>query len=330
VGETTLSPGETSLHSVLNSNGYSTSLIGKWHLSRDENQPGNMGVDYFAGILGGGVGNYFSWNLLENGSLKRESEYTTTKFTDLAIDWISDQTNPWFCWMAYNASHNPIHLPPDHMHSFGNLSEDPVSVENDELSYFLAMTESLDYDMGRLIENIPGEQKENTIVIFVGDNGTSRNVIQSPYNRDKRKGSLYEGGIRVPMVVAGPGINRRNESESGMFHVVDLFKTISGLAKANIEDLGDGFDFSSILQNSGDSPRTINFSESQGTPGPYRYAIRNDDYKIIVTNNNESNFEMYHLKSDPFENTDLAKEEMSLEQITIKQELIHQADSLKQ
>ncbi len=68
------------------------------------------GIDYFAGIVQGGVQSYTNWNLVENGQSTTSSEYTTTKFTDLAINWVEDQTKLWFLWLAYNAPHAPFHL----------------------------------------------------------------------------------------------------------------------------------------------------------------------------------------------------------------------------
>ena len=76
-----------------------------------------MGIDHYAGFLSGGVQDYSDWTLVQDGATTSSNEYTTTKFTDLAIDWIGEQTNPWFLWVAYNAPHTPFHLPPSDLHS---------------------------------------------------------------------------------------------------------------------------------------------------------------------------------------------------------------------
>ncbi len=93
-----LSTSELSLHQYLDNNnsGYNHAVIGKWHLSNDANHPTNMGVNYYAGLLNGGVQSYTNWNLTENGLTSSSTEYTTTKFTNLAIDWIDQQSQPWF------------------------------------------------------------------------------------------------------------------------------------------------------------------------------------------------------------------------------------------
>ena len=101
---------------------YTHAVIGKWHLSgRDASAPTNLGVDHFSGLMSGGVQSYTNWALVENEVFTTSTEYSTTKFTDLAIDWIAEQDKPWFCWLAYNAPHTPFHLPPSHMHNQGDL-----------------------------------------------------------------------------------------------------------------------------------------------------------------------------------------------------------------
>jgi len=85
-----MSTTETSLQKHLdNTNSdYNHAVIGKWHLSTDSSHPTNLGVGYYAGLLNGGVQSYTNWNLTENGVASNSNEYTTTKFTDLAIEWV--------------------------------------------------------------------------------------------------------------------------------------------------------------------------------------------------------------------------------------------------
>jgi arylsulfatase A-like enzyme len=95
-----LSTSETSLHKYIETNTnseYSSAVIGKWHLSNNENHPNDMGINYYAGSLGGGLQSYSNWSLNINGQTEVSTDYVTTKTTDLAIDWISNQTKPGFC-----------------------------------------------------------------------------------------------------------------------------------------------------------------------------------------------------------------------------------------
>ena len=71
-----------------------------------------MGIDYYAGIIGGGIQNYYSWPFSKNGNSSQSTEYSTTKLTNEAIEWINNQDSSWFLWLAYNAPHTPFHVPP--------------------------------------------------------------------------------------------------------------------------------------------------------------------------------------------------------------------------
>ncbi len=94
-----LSTSETSIQKYLDNNlgqAYNHAVIGKWHLSTNTNHPINMGVNYYAGLLTGGVSSYWDWNLTENNITTNSTEYSTTKITDLAVNWVENQTKPWF------------------------------------------------------------------------------------------------------------------------------------------------------------------------------------------------------------------------------------------
>ena len=146
-----------------------------------------MGVDYFAGILSGGIPNYNNWSLVENGVRSNTIEYATTKLTDLAINWVGTQTKPWFLWMSYNAPHMPFHLAPTHLHSQGNLAVDAASIDANPLPYYLSALEAMDAEMGRFLSSLSAEERANTVIIFIGDNGTPAKVVQSPYSRQTAK-----------------------------------------------------------------------------------------------------------------------------------------------
>jgi len=140
-----ISSSETSLQSYINqSNEYATAIVGKWHLSgnRFSLNPEDMGIDYYAGLYSGAVSDYYNWNLTEDGVVTTQTEYATTKFTDLAIDWVAAQTKLWFLWLAYNAPHTPFHAPPAAMHSQGALATDQASINADPMPYYMASIEA--------------------------------------------------------------------------------------------------------------------------------------------------------------------------------------------
>ncbi|MDC0118191.1 sulfatase-like hydrolase/transferase, partial [bacterium] len=262
-----LSTSETSLHKVLNTNAseYSHAVIGKWHLSSDPTHPTAMGVDYFAGLLGGGVQSYTNWDLNENGITTTSTAYTTTKFTDLAIDWVSAQSQPWFLWLAYNAPHTPFHLPPTNLHNQGDLPTDEASIDANPLPYYHAMIEAMDSEMGRLLSTMTQEDRNNTLIIFVGDNGTPSEVVQV-YKSNRAKGSIYQGGVNVPMVISGKNVTRVNETEDALISTTDLFATIADVAAGTASyDSGDSRSFLDLLNSSNSKGRDFVYTEKSNS-----------------------------------------------------------------
>ncbi|MEZ5031923.1 MAG: sulfatase-like hydrolase/transferase [Saprospiraceae bacterium] len=309
---------------------YSHAIIGKWHLSNGEpTRPTDMGVGYYAGLLGGGVQDYFTWPLTQDGQTAQYAGYITTKITDLAIDWIDQQTQPWFAWVAYTAPHTPFHLPPDSLHSQGPLPTDQASIDANPLPYYMAMIESVDAEMGRLMDHLSAEELANTIVIFIGDNGTPPQVLQAPYTSGQGKGSLYQGGIHIPMIIAGKGVTRNNVRESGLVSTTDLFATIAELTGADLPAWEDSYSFAPLLSQATTSARTWNYSEVlNSTPMRSGYTIRNARYKLIQFDN--GNQELYDLEVDPYEQDDLLSGTLTLEQATALQELTSQAALIRQ
>ncbi len=297
-------------------NTYSTALIGKWHLSGENTtiNPESFGLDYYAGLIRGAVQNYYQWRLTENGVDNRQTEYITKVFTDLSIDWINEQSKPWFLWLAYNAPHTPFHVPPTEMHAQGDLPNYANGL--DPMPYYMAAIEAMDYQIGRLLSAIPQNELDNTIILFLGDNGTPNQVAQSPYSRNAVKGSLYQGGINVPMFVSGEGVSRTDEDNS-LICGTDIFSTIAELAGVNISEIHDSKSFKTLLSSEA-SHRAFQYSEmNNGTDD--LWAISNGAYKLIV--NATGNKEMYNLANDPYEQNDLLNEELSTEAESIKVEL---------
>lgn len=317
-----ISVNETSLQSYINeqtSDEYATAIIGKWHLSGNTVtlNPEDMGIDYYAGLYGGGVGSYYNWDLTEDGIQTRQTEYTTTKFTNLAIDWVAEQTKPWFLWLAYNAPHTPFHAPPQEMHSQGALATDQASIDANPTPYYMASIEAIDFQMGRLLESLSTTERANTVVIFMGDNGTPNQVSQAPYGRRRAKGTMFQGGINCPLVISGLGVNRTG-SENALLNSTDLFATIASLAGVSITEQNDSQNFNTLLTTSNPNFREFTYAEyNDGTTD--EWAIRNDSYKLIVNANGSE--ELYNLVTDPYESTDLMLSNLSTEAQAAKTKL---------
>lgn len=300
-----LSLGETSLQQYITNNtnsAYQQAVIGKWHLSTSETHANDMGIEYFAGFIRGGVPSYTDWDLSINGNITSSSEYTTTKFTDLAIDWVADQTKPWFLWLAYNAPHTPFHLPPTNLHSQGNLPTDQASIDSNTLPYYMAMLEAMDTEVGRLLSSMSETERENTIIIFIGDNGTPSQVVQE-YGRQRAKSTIYEGGIHVPMVVSGKGVTRKNSLESSLINASDIFATIVDIAETGTTEINDSKSFKSTFTTNSFLGREYIYSEIELDSGGTDRTIRNSTHHLLLFADGTK--EMYQLLNDPLEATNL-------------------------
>ena len=307
-----ISMNETSLQSFIDSNvpnTYSHAVIGKWHLSGRDNggidNPNLMGIDHFAGFQGGGVGDYFDWTLIENGRESRSAVYTTTRFVDLAIDWTAAREGPWFAWLAFNAPHTPFHLPPLDLHDRDTLSSNQQAVDRDPLSYYLAAIEALDHELGRLLDSFSADTRANTVIIYMGDNGAPRRVYQGP-SPQRAKGSVYQGGVAVPMIVSGRGVTRRGEREDALVSSVDLFATIADLAGAGTTEFNDSISFAGLLSSAGPGPRSYAYTEVDNDARDQEgWAIRNNQYKLLQELSRPE--ELYDLQADPMEQVNLLR-----------------------
>lgn len=298
-------------------NSYASALIGKWHLSGNGfgANPESFGIDYYAGLIRGVVDDYFEWNFFDDGVTSTETNYASEKFTDLSIDWVNKQTKPWFLWLAYNAPHTPFHVPPSNMHNQGSL---PTYVNGlDPIPYFMAAIEAMDFQIGRLLDSIPVEQRENTIIIFIGDNGTPNQVAQSPYSSSTAKNTLYQGGVNVPMFISGNSVLRTG-IDTNLITSTDLFATIAEIAGISTKEIHDSKSFKSLFSNNDNSIRGFQYSEmDDGITNAW--AISNGKFKLIVNSNGFE--EMYNLASDPYENSNLINGNLSTIEQNAKLEL---------
>jgi|GEM_PF-1321192 len=187
--------------------GYATANIGKWHVSNNPTDPNTLGWEHYSGTLTGGIADYERWSRTVNGVTETNTDYATTVAVDDAVSWLDGvpSEQPWLLWLAFNAPHTPFHKPPNELHEYDDLPEYDNSL--DPTPYFAAMSQAMDTEIGRLFDHLKTTgQWENTVIIFIGDNGTSGQIASTPFDRQHAKGSLTQGGIAVPMMIAGPGV----------------------------------------------------------------------------------------------------------------------------
>ncbi len=306
--------------------GYATASLGKWHLTVGptttiQNDPANVaGWPHYAGSLSGafGTGTYTSWTKTINGvtgPTNGTTTYATTDTTDDAVAWIAARgAAPWFLWLGYNAPHSPFHKPPNNLHTYDTTVAGwaTLSIPANQRTHYNAAVEALDTEIGRLLASMTPAVRANTMVIFVGDNGTPNQVIQTPFGTGHAKDTLYEGGVRVPLIVSGPDVVAPNRESAALVNVADLYSTILELAGINVATTQpatkplDAKSLLPILQNQPDTTR-YGYAEQSGSAlaaAASGKATRDAaGYRLLRFN--DSHEELYFLPTDPNEQVNL-------------------------
>ncbi|UQD54871.1 sulfatase-like hydrolase/transferase [Flavobacterium sp. K5-23] len=313
-----LQSNETIIQKYINDktvNKYATAIIGKWHVSAANqlDAPESFGVGYYSGIFTGGVPSYTNWTQTSGGKQQNNTTYTTTHLVNQSVSWIQQQTKPFFLWLAFNAPHTPFHRPPLNLITDQTLSDNQASINSNPFPYYLASIEAMDKEIARLIKSLTAAQKENTVFVFIGDNGTPTQVAQTPYKTIGSKGTLYQGGINSPLLISGKNITRKNTVENAMVQGPDLFTTFADITGASSANYQDGISLKPLFTNANASKRTFAYSEQfgQSSPNSDGYTIRNINYKLIHLENNSE--KLYNLSIDPFEEKNLLQTTLTTE-----------------
>jgi len=247
----------------------------------------------------GDLDDYSAWTAIDGDVADRTTEYSTTWMTDKAIDWIrAEADKPWFLWLAYNAPHAPYHLPPEDLHRHRTLSGDRADVRANPRPYFLAMAEALDTELGRLLDSMPTEVRDKTTIMFIGDNGTDARVVGPHSEPAHAKSTVFEGGVRVPLIVSGHGVSRRGDREDSLVNGTDLFATIAHLGGHPDTTINDGTSFAGAFTDADFVGRTHVYTEFSGV-----WAVRDARYKLIQHEIGERL--LFDLESDPSETENL-------------------------
>ena len=304
---------------------YQTAAVGKWHLADGNNgemdHPQLAGFDYYAGgFRAGGVESYFSWSKVVNGEMTDgQTGYATSDTVDDALGWLDsrDPDRPWLLWVAFNAPHTPIGKPPSTLLSDAtNAKLENAREGRNSLPVYHAMIEAMDTEIGRLLENLPADERDNTYIVFLGDNGTDAQLVTAPFESGRAKGSVYQGGVAVPLIVTGPGIPAGSTTPA-LANSVDLFATVLDLAGTapdpRLEAVTlDAVSLQPVFEDQTTAVRDFAFADVRGraSGGPRNErAIRNLRYKLYVSDQTNT-IEFYDLENDPGENNDLLQGEL--------------------
>jgi arylsulfatase A-like enzyme len=267
----------------------------------------DIGITYFRGIVSGGLADYYDWTIYDtNGPGVPTTTYSSTALTDAAIDFIhqheGDRPNdPWFAYQSYNAPHSPYQVPPRELHSvdLSSVGDPAPGTVSNTIPNYKAKIQSLDTEIGRLLAEV---DLEKTTVIFIGDNGTPGNVKDTGTGIRGSKGSVYQGGVNVPLIVAGAGVTRRGR-EDALVVSSDLYATILSLAGVPVSHVNNSYSFKPLLSDeAAASGRVHAFTEIGANASNRIWTIRDTRYKLLYT---ARKFEIYDLIADPLETTNL-------------------------
>ncbi|MGB0743053.1 MAG: arylsulfatase [Opitutales bacterium] len=322
-GRATMHPDEVTLAEVLQSAGYATGLFGKWHLGDTyPHRPQDQGFDEVLMHRGGGIGqpscplgnSYFDPILYHNGVEVKTRGYCMDVYTDATLDFIeANKDRPFFAYLATNTPHTPLQVPDNYSAPYmdAGLPE--------ETSKIYGMVTNIDDSFARVLKKLEElSLHENTIVIFMSDNGPK---VFSPEARhlaglNGEKTDVYEGGIRTPFYLRWPErFDQANTVDTHAAHI-DLMPTLLEACKIE-HDLSamDGKSLLPLMQNSSTAwpRRTIFLQWHRGNePKAFQnFTAVEERYKILQRNNKyeasaPEKFELYDLIEDPGETTNIA------------------------
>ena len=282
---------ETTMAETFRASGYTTGLVGKWHLGHvaPDYHPSQRGFDRWVSF-DGGASSYWKWQLDDNGT-KREADgrYLTDVLTEDAVDFLEGhQSEPFFLYLAYNAPHGPFEAPEEDIQPYRDKG-----CYTETLSTLYAMIKRMDIGIGRVLETLDRlGLRDNTIVVFTSDNGPwqggegERSIVRFNCGFRGGKGSVYEGGIRVPLTVRWPDGMDGGRDYHDMVHFADWLPTLTEACGVERTE-GLPLDGQSVLPAlRGEGAAKLNpkrfWQFSRGVPAvEFNAAMRDGDWKLV-------------------------------------------------
>ncbi len=331
----------TTLAQVLKSAGYQTGIFGKWHLGDEpEYQPGRRGFDEvfihgcggigqsYPGSCGDAPGNtYFNPAILHNGVFERTEGYCTDVFFDQALSWISKSAGhqPFFAYIATNAPHGPLQVRPEDEARYAFVAETPSAKSGNgansrDVAKFFGMIANIDDNVGRLLAKLTELGiEQNTLVIFMNDNGGT--VGTRIYTAEMRgaKGSPWRGGTRAAIFWRWPGTLRPVDVNRLAAHI-DILPTLAEIAGANltadVQTQVEGRSLLKLLKDpQADWPERYLFTHvgrwpKGAEPKKFKYSncgVRTSRWNLVsVAKPGEKQWQLFDLAADPSERSDIA------------------------
>lgn len=298
-GRETMRSEETTIAEALRPAGYSTALYGKWHLGEHYPYvPHAQGFDEFIGFRTGHWVNYWDSQFERNGQPYPMKGYVTEALTGHALRFMdSHRTKPFFLYLAYNVPHTPFQVPERYWKQFASLDLD------DRTKAVYALTKCLDDQIGRLMKQVD----DNTLVVFLSDNGPAG----QRYNVGLRgaKGSVYEGGTRVPFLVRWPGRVPAGKRVDRIAAHIDVYPTLLDVCGVTAPK-GFPIDGRSLMPlvngtatNWPDRPLFVHAERPADPSAVYPGAVRTQRFNLV------NGKELYDVSVDPGETNDVSAKE---------------------
>lgn len=342
LGRSLMHPDEATVAEMLASSGYRTAIFGKWHLG--DNYPlraVDQGFRESLTLNGGGIGqpsdppggdSYFDPMLRHNGRWTRTRGYISDVLADAAIDFIRrSRGEPFFAYLSFNAPHTPLQVPPEPYARYratgmqpdlfrGPGHPVPASFNADTTARVYAMVENIDQNVGRVLAELDRlNLTRQTLVTFLTDNGPQ----QPRYNAGLPglKGTVRDGGIRVPLFVRWPGRFEGGRTVDTIAAHIDIAPTLLEATRSPTPSAVrfDGRSLLPLLAADGSAPddRTLFFQWHRGdVPEEGRaFAARNARFKLVQPLGNgdqphppDAPLLLFDMAADPFEQRDVARE----------------------
>ncbi len=316
MGRSMMHPDEITIAEVLRKAGYHTGIFGKWHLGDHYPlRPTEQGFEEALIHLGGGIGqpsdppegnSYLNPKLMHNGRQEQRNGYCTDIFFDAALQFISqNKKHPFFAYIATNAPHVPLEIADTYVAPFRKQGLDETTAKT------YGMLANLDENTGRLLNHLKKQGLEqNTILIFMSDNGPT----PARFNCGMRglKGSVYEGGLRVPFFVRWPEVIKPGLKIDRLAAHIDVFPTLlqaTGTVRPPARPVVANVDGTSLYPllldpKSADTwkDRTLYFQWHRGDRAELNRncAARSQRFKLV------DGKELYDLQEDPSESRDIS------------------------
>ncbi|TNJ42409.1 sulfatase-like hydrolase/transferase [Tamlana fucoidanivorans] len=320
-----ISTKETFISKVLDESDYYTGLIGKWHLgATPEFHPNERGFDDFYGFLGGGhkyfpeayreayakqekQGNKVIWDYLSplehNGKKLHETEYLTDAFSREAVRFVTEASKkeePFFLYLSYNAPHTPLEAKEEDLQRFSHIKDEKRRT-------YAAMVYAVDRGIERITKALQEtNQLDNTLIVFFSDNGGKTTAGATNFPLKEGKGSVYEGGHRVPMFFHWPNVVPSGKKYNHLVSALDFYPTFTRLAGAKVPE-GKQLDGKNIWEDflaGKNAHADDNIYIMRHRNGFSDVSVRRNEWKAVKAYNQK--WKLFNIENDISENKDVS------------------------